>query len=144
MHTKPKMENTRLSTNYQYAVPDPLRSVYFLLQEIPPARLLVVKTPYVALPLVGALGVHHPQCCICKVTGGDDMLLKQLNDKDELYELSRNGPEGLREKKDAMTYHVMIVSMLPIRRLLQLLILTTLLPPKDPAVALIVSTYRLY
>jgi hypothetical protein len=73
------------------------------------------------------------------------MLLEPPDDEDKLYKkVSGRGLEGLRKWKEAMTYQVMVIDMPPICRRLRLLLLTTLPPPEDPAVALIVGVYHLY
>jgi hypothetical protein len=58
--------------------------------------------------------------------------------------LAEEVQRGVRERKDASTYQVMVVRMALIRGPLQLFLLATPLPPKDLAVALIIRVYRLH
>jgi hypothetical protein len=91
-----------------------------------------------------ALRARHLQRQVREAADGDNVLLEQPNDKDELCKVSGRGLERLRKEKEAMTYQVMVVGMPPIRRLLRLPLLTAPPPPKNPAVALIVGVYRLH
>jgi hypothetical protein len=58
--------------------------------------------------------------------------------------VSRRGPEGVRERKDASTYQVVVIGMAPIRSLLRLLLHAAPPPPKNLAVALIIGVYCLH
>jgi hypothetical protein len=55
------------------------------LREILPARLLVVCAAGDTGPDMAALKARHLKCCVYKATEGNNVLLKQLNDGDELH-----------------------------------------------------------
>ncbi len=87
---------TEKPQNHQRIPLDPLRSIQNLLWEFLPARLLVVRAASDADPVVGAHGARDPQRHVRQAAGGDDMLLEQPNDEDELH----RSAEGVRKKSE--------------------------------------------
>jgi hypothetical protein len=78
-----------------------LPSIKLLLQEVPPAWLLVICTAGNACLDMVALRARHLQCCICEIVEGDNVLLEQPDDEDELSmsveEIQKGSKNGWRE-----------------------------------------------
>ncbi len=104
--------------------PEPLRSVDGLHQEIPPVRLLIVPTPSDARPSHTPGRAREIQSRIRKDADGNDVLLEQPDNENELGRLAEIVQKGSGE---SLTYHVVVISMPLIRRTLGCLLLAV--PP---------------
>jgi hypothetical protein len=83
-----KRKDSRKQTQAQ-TPPKILRSVHALHREVPPVGLLVVATAGNARPNYTPGRAHEIQSCVREDTDGDDVLLQQPDDEDELGKLAK-------------------------------------------------------
>ncbi len=120
---------------------DPLRSIHGLHREIPPVWLLVVPSPSDAGPSHMLGRARKIQSRIREDEDGDDILLEQPDDENEL---GRSAEKVWKGSGESQTYHVVVIGMPPIRRALRRLLLAVLPLTEDTMSRLVIRVDGLH
>ncbi len=135
-----KRKDSRKQTQAQ-TPPEPLRSVDELHWEIPPVRFPIVPTPSHARPSHTPGRAREIQSRVRKDADGDDVLLKQPDDENELERSAERIRKGSGESR---TYHVVVVGMPLVRRALRRLLLAVPPPAEDTTSRLVIRVDGLH